>query len=190
LLRVFFLAKASPSWLGESMKSSHALLVGLLGLGFSILPGQAQDLGDTVTQPGLSYQAPKGWAVKDSADSKCKICYDAPKNNYPANIVAMTDSYPKPLADYVDFTKSEMNSTPSLHNAVIIDEKPFVTAGGLQGTRLVITSTVGQYDVKQFFYFFAGDSDVKYLVTGTCLVADAQHYAPIFDASMKTFSTQ
>jgi len=173
------------------MKFSAAFLPTLLGLAFAILPGKAQDLGATVSQPGVfSYRAPKGWAVKDSPLSKYKVSFDTPKNNFAANINLVVESYPKPLADYVAANKSSIKSVPFLQNVLIIDEKPFVTAGGLHGTRLVITDTVGKANLEQTFYFFAGDSDAKYVVTGSCLVDDARQYAPIFDASMKTFSTQ
>lgn len=173
------------------MKFSHAFLVGLLGLGFSIMPGHAQDLGDMVSQADVfSYQAPKGWSIRDTGMSKYKISFDAPKNSFAANINVVVETYPKPLADYVEFNKSTIKSVPLLQNVLIIDEKPFTTAGGLQGVRMVITDTVGKADLEQTFYIFAGDSDTKYVVTATCLIGDARHYAPIFDASMKTFSLE
>lgn len=173
------------------MKFACGMLAGFFALAWGTLSAQAQAVGDTVSAPGIfTYQAPPGWTVKDTAMSKYKICFDTPKNDFAANINVVVQPYPKPLADYVALNKSQIKSVPMLQNVLITDEKPFTTAAGLQGTRLVITDTVGKSDLEQTFYIFAGDGDTKYVVTASCLVTDAQTYAPVFDASMKTFTTK
>lgn len=171
------------------MKLSHVFLPGLLSLAFAIMPGRAQELGDTVSQPGIfSYQAPKGWAVKDTAISKYKVAFDAPKNNFAANINVVVEPYPKSLSEYVELNKTQLKATPIFQNLQIIDEKPFETSAGVKGTRLVVKDTLGKINMQQIFYFFAGASDVKLVVTASSLVGDGTTYAPIFDASLKTFS--
>lgn len=173
------------------MKFNHFILVGLLGLAFAVLPGHAQDLGETVSQPGIfSYQAPKGWNVKDTSFSKYKVSYDAPKNGFSANINVVVESYPKSLSDYVELNKTNLKATPLFQNLQIIDEKPFETSSGIKGTRLVVKDTVGKFDLQQIFYFYAGASDAKLVVTASCLVGDGDYYAPLFDATMKTFSAK
>jgi len=155
------------------------------------LSSHAQALGETVSAPGVfSYQAPAGWTLKDTPMSKYKFSFDTPKNNFAANINVVVQDYPKPLADYVALNKTQIKNIAMLQNVLIVDEKPFTTTAGLQGTRLVITDTVGKSDLEQTFYIFAGDGDTKYVVTASCLVNDAQVYAPIFDASIKTFTTR
>jgi hypothetical protein len=171
------------------MKFTFALLAGFFTLALGTVSAQAQALGDTVTAAGVfSYQAPAGWSIKDTQMSKYKVCFDTPKNGFAANINVVIQPYPKPLADYVAFNKEQLKNVPMLQNVLIIDEKPFTTAGGLSGTRLVITDTVGKSDLEQTFYIFAGTGDTKYVVTASCLAADAQADAPIFDASAKTFA--
>ena len=54
--------------------------------------------------------------------------------------------------------------------------------------RLVATATVQHLDLQQIFYFFEGTGDNKLVVTASSLVGDSAAYAPIFDASLKTFS--
>ncbi len=167
----------------------YAFLAGLLSLAFTTMPGHAQDLGDSVSQPGVfSYQAPKGWTVKDTAISKYKISFDAPKNNFSANINVVVESYPKSLSEYVELNKTALKTAPVFQNLQIIDEKPFETSSGVKGTRLVVKDTMGKVDMQQIFYFFEGASDAKLVVTASCLVGDGDHYTPLFDASLKTFS--
>ena len=171
------------------MKIAIALLAACLALAWGTSSGQAQTLGDTVSAPGVfSYQAPAGWSVKDVAMSKYKVCCDAPKDGVTANINVVVQPYPKSLADYVAFNKEQLKATSALQNVIIVDEKPFTTAGGLAGTRLVITDTVFRTNLEQTFYFFAGNGDAKFVVTASCAVSAAQGYAPTFDASLKTFS--
>jgi hypothetical protein len=189
------------------MNLPHFLPTVLFALALVPSAGRAQDLGETVSAPGVfSYQAPRGWTVKDSSMSKYDVCFDTPKDGFAANITkdgfaanitkdgfaaninVVRQAYPKPLADYVDLNKSQIKSIPLLQNVIIIDEKPFQTSGGLTGTRLVITDAVGKADLEQTFYFFAGAMDIKFVVTASCLIGDEQKYAPIFDASIKTFS--
>src|SRR5260370_34034931 len=69
-------------------------------------PGDSQDLGGTVSQAGLfSYQAPKGWSVKNTPLSKYDVAVDAPRNNFVANINVVVESYPESLAKYVSLNK-------------------------------------------------------------------------------------
>jgi hypothetical protein len=164
-------------------------LAALLGLAFTVLPSHAQDLGDTVSQPGVfSYQAPKGWTVKDTSFSKYKIALDAPKNKFSANINVVVESYSGTLAKYVDLNKTNLKASPMFQNLQIVEEKPFTATAGATGVRLVITDTVSNTDLQQVFYFLEGAADTKFVVTTTSLVGDGDHYAPLFDASMKTFS--
>ncbi len=167
----------------------HVNLTALLGLAFTVLPSRAQDLGETVSQPGVfSYQSPKGWTVKDTSISKYKISFDAPKNQFSANINVVMENVPGTLAKYVDLNKTNLKATSMLQKLRIIDEKPFTTTAGAAGVRMVVTDTVGGADLQQVFYFFDGAADTKFVVTATSLAGDGAAYAPTFDASLKTFS--
>jgi hypothetical protein len=168
------------------MKACFWLLVALLGL---LAPVHAQELGDVVSAPGqFSYQAPKTWKVTDSVASKYKLAMDAPKNGFAANINVVIEPYPKPLAEYVELNKQQITTAPIFQNVKVIDEQPFTTVSGLQGTRLTISDTMGKLDLQQVFYFFAGQGDTKLVVTCSSLVGDGAQFAPIFDASLKSFT--
>ena len=122
--------------------------------------------------------------------SKYPICFDVPKNGFAPNINVVVQKVAKPLAEYVAMNKSQLKSITLLQNVIIIDEKPFQTTTGLAGTRLVITDVVGKSELEQTFYFFEGPDDTKYVVTASSLIPDAATYAPIFDASLQTFSSK
>jgi hypothetical protein len=168
------------------MRSSALTTALFLTLGFAASV-RAQDLGDTVSAPGLfSYQAPKGWVVKDTSISKYKVCMDAPKNGFAANINVVTESFSGTLAQYVESNKTALKTSPLFSNVVIVNQSAFQTGSGKQGIRLVVTDSINKLDLQQIFYFFDGTSS-KIVVTASSLAAGGDQYAPIFDASLKTF---
>ena len=160
-----------------------------LSVAFAALLAHAQDLGDTISAPGLfSYQEPKGWTARDTTFSKYKIAFDAPKDNFSANINVVVENFSGPLDKYVAANKTNLKASTMFENLQIVEEAPFTTTAGVTGVRLLITDTLGKADLQQVFYIFAGTGDTKFVVTATSLPADGDRYAPIFDASMKTFS--
>ena len=171
------------------MKSIYLAGLCLLTLLAVAVPGRAQDLGETVSQPDLfSYQAPKGWTVKDSTYSKYKVCFDVPKNKFAANINVVLENYSGTLDKYVELNETNLKASTMFQNLKIVAQKPFATTDGTAGVRVVVTDTIQNFDLQQVFYFFSGSSDNKFVVTASSLVADGDTYAPIFDATLKTFS--
>jgi len=160
-----------------------------LGVAFAGLPGLARGQGETVSEPGLfSYQAPQGWSVKTTPISKFKISFDAPKNGFSANINVVAEVSPGSLAKYVDANEAILKATPMFQNLEVLDQKTFTTAARVAGVRVRVRDSVGNAHLLQTFYFFPGAAETKFVVTASCLAADGDAYAPIFNASMKTFS--
>jgi hypothetical protein len=154
-------------------------------------PGDSQGLGDTVSQAGLfSYQAPKGWSVKSSPLSKYEVAFDVPRNNFVANINVVVESFPESLAKYVSLNKQYVTASGVYTVFQVADERPFETSTGAIGVRLVAKDQLNKRDMQQIFYFFEGSSNNKFVVTASCLAGDGDQYAPVFDASVKTFSPQ
>ena len=148
-------------------------------------------MGETLKEDGLfSYQAPKGWTIKETLVSKYKIALAPSHNGFTANINVVVQPYPGSLADYVTANKQALTTTPVFTHFQIRDEKPFTTSAGANGVRLVANDGLGKQDMRQIFYFFAGSSNQKFVVTASALAADADLYASVFDASLKTFSVQ
>ena len=154
-------------------------------------PGDSQDLGDTVSQAGIfSYQAPKGWSVKSTPLSKYDVAVDAPRNNFVANINVVVESFPDSLAKYVSLNKQYVAASGVYTIFQVTDERPFETSAGAKGVRLVAKDQLNKRDMQQIFYFFEGSSNNKFVVTASCLAGDGDQYAPVFDASVKTFLPQ
>jgi hypothetical protein len=171
------------------MKLLHFAGLCLFALVAVASPGRAQDLGETVSQPGLfSYQAPKGWTVKDTSFSKYKVCFDVPKNKFAANINVVLENFSGPLDKYVDLNATNLKASTMFQNLKIVDQKQFTTTDGTSGVRMVVTDSIQNMNLQQVFYFFSGSSDNKFVVTASSLVGDGDTYAPIFDATLKTFS--
>lgn len=165
----------------------------LLCLLLTTVCSEGQELGDTVSQDGLfSYQAPKGWPMQQKTPwSKYDIPYDQERNlagKYGANIIVTVGLYPNSLADAVAATKQAMSNDTKFTNLVFVDEQSFLTSAGIKGVRIVAKATEGTMNLEHIAYFFEGSSNNKIEVVCTCLADDIEHYTPIFDASMKTFS--
>lgn len=186
------LARSFGDVYSRRVQSSNFFLIRLtvlLGLAFVAVSGRAQDLGATVSEPGaFSYQAPRGWSVKETPVSRYKVSVDKLKNHFSAHISVVMQVYPGTLAAYVDVNKRAFAASPAFKNFQIVEEKQFTTTAGGIGVRLVATATVQHLDLQQIFYFFEGTGDNKLVVTASSLVGDSAAYAPIFDASLKTFS--
>ena len=71
-------------------------------------------------------------------------------------------------------------------HARILDQRPFVTAAGLDGIRVNLDIR----DLRQILYFFDGGSNCIIVVNACCLSKSAARDTPLFDASLKTFSLE
>jgi len=163
-------------------------LVFFAGLAFAGLPGHGEPLGPTVLDKGIfSYQAPPGWTVSELTASH-PIAVGPSENGFAPNIHVDIGPNTKTVKDYVaDNLRAVRAAFPDYK---LIDQRPFYTAAGLDGIRVVITDTVQKVHLQQIFYFFDGGSNQILIISGCCLVADGARKAPIFDASIKTFSLE
>ena len=103
-------------------------------------PARGQKVDATVTRPGLfSYQAPPGWRVVTLPRIENPI--STGPNQREAHPYIEVDTAPSAasLADFSEANKKSMKAmVPSTQ---FLDEKPFTTAAGLQGIRIVSTSS-------------------------------------------------
>lgn len=173
------------------MRILAALSLVFFSLACEALPGRAADLGPTVVQPGVfSYQAPSGWTVRDTPLSKYKVSTGTPRNGFAANINIVIEAYAKSLPDYVAANLTAIKGSSLFQNVKVLDQQPFTTSAGLEGTRVEIEDIFGKFNLRQTFYFFDGGSGNKLVITASCLVGDGAAEAPIFDGSMKTFTLE
>ena len=168
------------------MKPVLSLVFGLL-LAAIALPLHA-DQGATITEPGIFvYQAPPDWEVKESPMSKYKVAMGPAKNGFAPNINVVTESYDGTLENYVEINKTAIKNSAMFSNVTFVSQAAFEGANGVKGIRLVTTDTLSKMNLQQIFYFFTG-SKSKIVVTASSSADTGDQYAPIFDASLKTFT--
>jgi hypothetical protein len=152
-------------------------------------PAHGQQADATVSRPGLfSYQAPPGWRVLTLPRIENPIATDPQQREASPYIEVDTAASVASLADFAEANKKSMKAmVPSTE---FIDEKPFVTAAGLQGIRIVTTAHPGQRDQQAIYYPFDGPQKTKFVVIANVAPAAFEKNAPLFDAAIKTFVLQ
>jgi hypothetical protein len=153
--------------------------------------GSTQDAGPTLRTPSLfSYQAPPGWTSQVAgglALGGFPQAVGPASHNFTPDITFITDGYhtidqfAKTYQPHlVDLTLTQMFPLK------LVDQKPFVTAAGVKGVRLHSIDPANPPTAEQFSYVFPNPDGLVFEFACACAPADAAHYAPIFDASMKT----
>jgi hypothetical protein len=176
-----------PVWLNERVKTGFAAWALFVFAG-AILPGRGEEAGPTVLDKGLfSYEAPAGWSVPEMTLSH-PVALGPMKDGFAPNIHVDIQSSPKSLDAYV--TENLRAVRAAFPDFRLVSRRPFTTAAGLDGIRVVITDKVDKFYLQQMFYFLDGGSNQKLIISACCLMADGIRYAPIFDASIKTFSLE
>ncbi len=164
-----------------------ALSVLTVGLAVSVPAVPALAQGTRVSEPtgGFSYVPPPGWHTKPFPGLKYKICYTNSLGGFAPNINILEETAAVPLDKYMQISLVGMKQAYTTF--AILSQKPFVTASGIRGVRMVVNGTTGGRNMHQVFYVFPGANDRKYVVTASSLASDGNRYNAATDASMKTF---
>jgi hypothetical protein len=173
------------------MRIARAIVLATAIFSCGALSSRGDEMGSTVLAKGLfSYQAPPGWSVQQASFSKYPVSAAPRRNGFAANIDVVIESSPKALGDYVSSSLAAFQSSGALRDMHVVNQRPFLTAAGLDGIRVEATDMAGPYHLREIFYFFDGGSDNKLVVTASCLARDGIRDAPLFDASLKTFTLE
>jgi hypothetical protein len=148
----------------------------------------AEDSGLTVSEPNLfSYQAPAGWTLQSNPNSQYKVACDIKNDAVEAMISVEIDTQAGALDAWCQQSLAKNKKLFSEVDMQVGDQKPFKTVSGANGIRVPITLTVNSNKIQFIDYFFEGKSDAKIAVTCSCPAESGDHYAPLFDAAIKTF---
>lgn len=170
--------------------SAAVLPVLTFGLACTLPAAPVSAQGRRLSEPagGFSYLPPAGWHIRTFPGLKYKICYTAPANGFAPNINTVDEVTPMAMGPYVQLSVAHMKlAYTSLH---ILSQKPFATASGVQGVRMMTDGLVGDKHVHQVFYVFPGASSRKYVLTASSLASDHGKYDAATDQAMKTFKLQ
>jgi hypothetical protein len=152
-------------------------------------PAQGQQENATVTRPGVfSYQAPPGWRVLPLPRIENPISTDPEQREAAPYIQVDTAASAASLADFAEANKKSMKAM--VPSTLFLEEKPFATAAGVQGIRIVATAHPGKRDQQAIYYLFEGPQKTKFVVIANVAPAAFEKNAPLFDAAMKTFVPQ
>jgi hypothetical protein len=149
-----------------------------------------QDPGPTLSTPSLfSYQAPSGWSSQVAGGLELGGFPQAvgpASNNFTPDITFITNGH-KTVEQFAKmYTPRLVDLIPRTYPMKLVDQKPFMTAAGVAGIRLHSIDPASPPIAEQFSYVFSNPDGTLFQFACACAPADADHYAPIFDASMKT----
>jgi hypothetical protein len=171
------------------------VLLGIFSIGVvnadqpSVDPNSLLPVTDNLVHfPGFySYQAPTGWSVKLRAGGNSTACDLVGDHDFVAMISASVIFHNSSLRKFAEFCMAGEKR--------IIDEdvqmgelEDYTTPSGWGGLKLVETRTRNGHSSQYTFYFFSGSDDNKIELSTTCHSESLEHYTPIFDEAVKTFT--
>jgi hypothetical protein len=165
------------------MKKSMLHLVTMLVLGL-VSVGSTALAQSKVDDKLFSYTAPKGWTVRDFPGVASRISHAPPANGFAANINVVNEKAPMPLDKYLVAAEKQLKTLPGFKSG---GSKPFSTAKGIKGVRVIYEQEAQGKKLRQLAYVFPGKSGLKFVVTMSALSSDGTKYDTQFDAAAKTF---
>jgi len=151
--------------------------------------GSGSDAGLRIKTPSLfSYVAPAGWTSQvgpSGAKGGFPQAVGTASHNFTPDITFVTDGYHS-ISDFVKSYQPSLVDVDQSFPLKPVESKPFVTAAGVTGYRLHSIDPASPPAAEQFSYVFPNPDGLVFEFACACAPADAAHYGPIFDASMKT----
>jgi hypothetical protein len=152
------------------------------------------DDGPMIVAPNVfSYQAPPAWAkinlpgTGTTYPAAVEVSNAGGAGQARAMITVNTDSAPVPLTKWCSDSLNRNKIQFAQFGAQIGELESFQTTAGAVGLRAPVDLTAHGRAIHYVMYFFAGRGDTKIAVTCACAATDAAHFAPLFEAAMKTF---
>jgi hypothetical protein len=177
----------------KHMKSIFAGLLYAFAVALFLAPLliRAEDQGTIVSVSNLfSYQAPVGWTVQKVPSATYPIATETKDGSVHASISVEADHTPGALDEWCHHSVEKNKVQFASNNMNAGELTPLTTSSGAKGFRVIITLTANSNKLAFIDYYFSGSSDAKMVVTCTCQQTEIDHYAPIFDAAIKTFVPQ
>jgi len=157
------------------------------------LAGNSHGAAGKISVPNaFSYQIPTGWTAITLPGTLYPTAVEGPETSGPGHLKAMisinTDDSPLSLTEWVSKSVARNQTLFAALHAHAGELERFTTATGVPGFRSTVELTARGRPLHYALYFFAGHANMKIAVTCACAATDADHYAPLFEAAMETFS--
>jgi hypothetical protein len=156
----------------------------------ALLPARAAAPARISEPDVFSYQLPPGWIsieVPHMYPIAAEKTGPAKKEQAKAMISVTTKLAPGNLVDWCAQSMQENKDQFAALGAQVGPLEPFLTTGAGVAYRAPIDVTVRGKALHYILYFFDGGDGTKITVTCACPAGDTAHYAPFFEAAMKTF---
>jgi len=173
---------------------SYSLRGWLVALTFAALlgPHAARGQEKIVVPDVFSYHMPAGFAKVELPGSSYPTAVETTgqgsKVQAQAMITVNADPARGDLGNWCAQSLARNKAQLATLGAQMGELEPFATAAGVNGYRATVDLTARGRAIHYVMYFFDGGSGTKIAVTCACPAPDAPHYAPLFEAAMKTFS--
>lgn len=131
-----------------------------------------------------------GWTVQKVPSATYPIATETKDGSVHASISVEADHTPGALDEWCRHSLEKNKAQFASYDMNAGELTPFTTSSGAKGFRVIITLTANSNKLAFIDYYFSGSSDAKIAVTCTCQQVEIDHYAPIFDAAIKTFVPQ
>ena len=133
---------------------------------------------------GFSYDPPETWQVAEFPGLKYRISHGPRKNEFAPNINVVDETFPGPLADYVDANLKNMEKV--FVGLKILKREGFQTDDAQAAVRVITEAEQLGRRLRQTYHFF-GKGNRKYVATCTALAKGGEALDTVFEKSMKTF---
>jgi hypothetical protein len=158
---------------------------------FLILTGCSKSARPAYTPPGgeFSFVPPEHWVMREMPGFKYQFAFGQTTNNFSPNINFVDQTAPMKLDDYVTQNLHALHQMAGAESRSlrIMTQGEFTTDFNRSGAKVVTETEYEGNPVRQAFYFFEGQADIKFVITCTVPAENAQTYDKICASSIRTF---
>jgi hypothetical protein len=124
--------------------------------------------------------------MKEMPGMKFKSSVGPPEDGIAPNLQVVDAHSPH---DFVFVTDSYLQAMENASEEFkLVERAEFVTASGLKGLRMIVTTKQGKLRLRQVIYVFPGTGDQLFINTGTASAKVGRGLDHVFDAAMTTFA--
>lgn len=190
------MSEASNPNPGNKMKlmTKTSLVFALLLTGVAL--GQAQETWQRNVEPqgGFSLCVPEGWSIEAQKDDKFKMLFAPHNDTFTANInFKKADSALSAASFLMASIKDVFVSVPANYGTggiKLVGWTDFTAAAGRTGSKLVFEVEYKGFLIRSVQYYFEGEGTDRFIITGTCLMKDADSFDHLFDRAAKSFQLE
>jgi hypothetical protein len=135
---------------------------------------------------GFTIRPPESWEAVEFPGLQYKVILGPGENGQRPNITFLTETDPHSISEYGDLVLQAVQD--QLGAYTLIKREDFVTAGNINGERVIIHLVQDGYTFRRTLYLLPGKADTKLAAACTALADGGAAYDSPFEQAMKTFA--